>query len=105
MSQIVISEPDISAAVPHLKALPFSATASMPVEWSRKRFLDTLAATLKANPKAKGSLPVAPGVWAMVQPFGIDLVGTEFDQDERRQVWVLLRSLGTDPGRVETLVV
>lgn len=105
MSQIVISEPDIAAAVAHLRVLPFSATASMPVEWSRKRFLDTLTATLKANPKAKGALPIAPGVWALVQPFGVDLVGTAFDQDERRQVWVLLRSVGTDPGSVETLVV
>jgi hypothetical protein len=73
MSQIVISEPDIDAAVAHLRELPYSATASMPVERSRKRFLDTLAATLRANPNAKGALPVAPGVWALVQPFGVDL--------------------------------
>ena len=105
MSQIVISEPDIAAAVAHLRMLTFSATASMPGEWSRKQFLDTLAATLAANPKAKGVLPVAPGVWALVQPFGLDLAGTTFDQDERRQVLVLLRSVGTDPGRVETLDV
>ena len=105
MSQIVISEPDVVAAVAHLRVLPYSATASMPVEWSRKRFLDTLAATLKANPKANGTLQVAPGVWALVQPFGVDLAGTEFDRDERRQVWVLLRSVGTDPGRIETLAI
>jgi len=105
MSQIVISEPDITAAVAHLRMMPFSPTASMPVEWSRKRFLDTLTATLKANPNAKGTLPVAPGVWALVQPFGVDLVGPAFDQDVRRQVWVLLRSVGTDPDRVETLTV
>ena len=105
MSQIVISEPDIAAAVKHLRALPYSATASMPVEWSRKRFLDKLAATLKANPKAKGALPVAPGVWALVQPFGVDLAGAAYDQDERRQVWVLVRSVGTDPGHIETLAV
>ncbi len=58
------------AAVAHLRELPHSATASMPVEWSRKRFLDTLTATLRANPRRKGALPVAPGVWALVQPFG-----------------------------------
>jgi hypothetical protein len=63
------SEPDIEAAVAHLRELPCSATASMPVEWSRKRFLDTLAATLRANPKAKGALPVAPGVWELAQTF------------------------------------
>jgi len=40
---------------------------------------------LKANPKANGTLQVAPGVWALVQPFGVDLAGTEFDRDERRQ--------------------
>jgi hypothetical protein len=105
MSQIVISEPDIEAAVAHLRKMQYSATATMPVEWSRKRFLDTLAATLKANPKVKGALPVAPGVWALVQPFGVDLAGAAFDRDERRQVWVLLRAVGTDPGRVETITV
>ncbi|MGA4422873.1 hypothetical protein ACI2UY_22295 [Ralstonia nicotianae] len=104
MSQIVISEPDIEAAVAHLRGLPHSATATMPAEWSRKRFLDTLTATLRANPKAKGALPIAPGVWALVQPFGVDLAGS-FEPDERRQVWVLLRSVGTDPARIEALAV
>ena len=105
MPQIVISEPDIEAAVAHLRELPRSPRASMPVEWSRKRFLDTLTATLTANPKAKGALAVAPGVWAIVQPFGVDLAGSSFDGDERRQVWVLLRSAGTDPSRVEVLKI
>jgi hypothetical protein len=53
VSQIVISEPDIEAAIAHLRELPHSATASMPVEWSPKRFLDTLTATLRANPRAR----------------------------------------------------
>ncbi|MCO8402834.1 hypothetical protein ABEG10_38415 (plasmid) [Burkholderia cenocepacia] len=104
MTHFVISEPDTKAAVAHLRALPHSATASMPVEWSRKRFLDTLAATLRANPKAKGALAVGPGVWALVQPFGVDLAGT-CDNDERQQVWILIRSCGTDPNRIETLAV
>lgn len=104
MSEIVISEPDIEAAVAHLRELPHSATAATPSEWSRKRFLGTLTATLRANPKAKGTLPVAPGAWALVQPFGVDLAGS-LDMDERRQVWVLLRSVGTDPTRVEALAV
>ena len=105
MTQIVISEPDIAAAVAHLRALPHSATAAMPIEWSRKRFLDTLTATFKANPKAKGALAVAPGVWALLQPFGVDLAGTAFDRDHRRQVWVLIRSVGTDPASVEIMSV
>ena len=105
MSQIVISEPDIAAAVAHLRMLPFSATGSMPGEWSRKRFLDTLTAILRAAPKTKGVLPVAPGVWALAQPFGVDLAGTTFDLDERRQVLILIRAVGTDPGRVEEIAV
>lgn len=104
MSQIVISEPDIEAAVKHLREQPYSATATMPAEWSRKRFLDTLSATLRANPKAKGALPVAPGVWALVQPYGVDLAGS-LESDGRRQVWVLIRSVGTDPASVEVLAV
>lgn len=102
MSQILISEPDIEAAVAYLRELPQSATASTPVDWSRKRFLDTLTATVVANPKAKGALSVASGVWGIAQPFGVDLTGTSFDYDERRQVWILFRSLGRDrpePGR------
>jgi hypothetical protein len=104
MSQFVISEPDIEAAVAHLRELLYSASSSMPSQWSRKRFLDTLTATLRANPKVKGALSVAPGVWALVQPFGVDLAGS-LASDERRQVWVLLRSVGTDPARVEALAV
>ncbi|MDO5947867.1 hypothetical protein [Burkholderia cepacia] len=104
MTLFVISEPDIEAAVAHLRALPLSATASMPVEWSRKRFLDTVTATLRANPKAKGVLAVGPGIWLLVQPFGVDLAGT-FENDERRQVWILTRPYGTDPNRIETLAV
>lgn len=104
MSEIVISEPDIAAAVAHLRELPHSVSAQMPEEWSRKRFLDTLTATLRANPKAKGALPVAPGVWALMQPFGVDLAGS-LAPDDRRQVWVLLRAAGTDPARVEVLSV
>jgi hypothetical protein len=105
MSQIFMSEPDIKAAVAHLRALPYSATAAMPVEWSRKRFLDTLAATLRANPRTKGALPVAPGVWMLVQPFGVDLAGTPFDQGKRQQVWVLLHAVGTDPACAEAIAV
>ncbi|MFM0085023.1 hypothetical protein P0D72_40160 [Paraburkholderia sediminicola] len=105
MLRIVISEPDIEAAVAHLRRLPQSAAASMPIEWSRKRFLDTLTATLTANPKAKGALAVAPGVWALVQPFGVDLATSNFDRDERQQVWILLRAVGTDPRRMEVLGV
>lgn len=104
MSEIVISEPDIEAAIAHLRELPHSVSAKMPEEWSRKRFLDTLTATLRANPKAKGALPVAPGVWAIVQPFGVDLAGS-WASDDRRQVWVLLRAVGTDPARVEALSI
>lgn len=100
----VISEPDIEAAVAHLRALPHSATASMPVEWSRKRFLDTLTETLRANPKSKDALAVGPGIWALVKPYGVDLAGT-FENDERRQVWILIRPCGTDPNRIETLAV
>lgn len=53
MSQLVISEPDSEAAVAHLRELPRSATASIPVEWPRKRFQEKRRATLVANPKAK----------------------------------------------------
>lgn len=105
MPQNVVSEPDIEVSVAHLRGLPHSAPTSMPVEWSRKRFLDTLKATLTANPKAKVVLPVAPGVWAMVQPFGVNLAGSTVERDERRQVWVLIHSAGTDPDRVEPLAV
>jgi hypothetical protein len=105
MAQFVISEPDIEAAVAHLRALPLATSASMPREWSRKLFLDRLSATLQANPRAKGALPIAPGVWALLQPYGIDLAGSPAINDRQLQVWVLLRSVWTDPGRVVPLAV
>ncbi|MFM0265492.1 hypothetical protein [Paraburkholderia sediminicola] len=102
MVEIVISEPDLEAAVAHLRQLPRSVTAQMPLEWSRKRFLDTLKATLRVNPRAKGVLPVAPGVWALIQPYGVDLAGS-LDDTSRRQIWILLRSVGTDPAQLTIL--
>lgn len=72
-SEFVISESDIEAAVEHLR-LPYSITAQMPQEWSRKRFLDTLTSALRENPNPKHALPVDPCVWILIQPFGVDLV-------------------------------
>jgi hypothetical protein len=49
LSEIMISEPDIEAAVAHRCDRPHSVTATMPAEWSRRRFLDTLTATFRAK--------------------------------------------------------
>lgn len=98
--RIVISEPDIEAAVEHLRNLPFMPAA--PVAWDRKRFLDTLSA-LVGKAKCGDCIDVAPGVYAIVKPFGVDLARGPTAPDGRLQVWLCVRAWGTDPERMTSL--
>jgi hypothetical protein len=45
---------------------------------------------------------VAPGVFAIIKPFGIDLL-SHGEPDGRLQVWLLIRPCGTDPTRITRL--
>lgn len=98
--KIMISEPDIEAAVEHLRVLPFMPAA--PIAWDRKRLLDTLA-TLVGKAKCGECIDVAPGVAAIIKPFGVDLARGPSAPDGRLQVWLYVRAWGTDPERVTNL--
>jgi hypothetical protein len=45
---------------------------------------------------------VAPGVFAIIKLFGIDLL-SHGEPDGRLQVWLLIRPCGTDPTRITRL--
>lgn len=97
---LVICEPDIEAALEHLRALPYRP--QLPVSWDRKHLLSLLRETIGDKPKANECYGVAPGVFAIIKPFGVDLVSCG-EPDGRLQVWLLIRPCGTDPTRITML--
>lgn len=97
--EVVVSETDIEAALTHLKTLTYRA--SLPLSWDRQRLLNQLREAIGQRPKIDQCHGVAPGVFAIVKPFGVDLVSHE--PDERLQVWLLIRPCGTDPTRITGL--
>lgn len=97
---LVISETDVQGALDHLRRLPFQPAA--PAAWDRKRLIDQIAAET-AKAKIGDCFDVAPGVYAVVKPFGVDLLRGQGRFDGRLQVWLCVRSWGTDPERVTSL--
>lgn len=98
--QIVVTEPDIQAAVAHLRGLPFMPKA--PEIWDRKRFIDELMKAV-AHAKVGDCINVTTGVWAIIKPFGVDLSRQTSEADSRLQVWLCVRAWGTDPNHVTIL--
>jgi hypothetical protein len=98
--EVVVSETDIQVALDHLRILPHRP--SLPVSWDRQRFLHQLREAIGQRPKIDQCHDVAPGVFAIVKPFGIDLV-SRGEPDGRLQVWLLIRPCGTDPTRITKL--
>jgi hypothetical protein len=98
-SWIVISESDIEAALSHLRDLPHRNP--MPDPWDRQRLLNSLRKVLARQPHINNCMAVAPGVFAIVKPFGADLAAHA--PDARWQVWLLIRPWGTDRTRVTRL--
>jgi hypothetical protein len=97
LKQLVISETDIEAALNHLRNLPYSA--ALPEAWHRKRLLDQLREAIGKRPKLDQCYGVAPGVFAIIKPFGVDLA-SYYEPDERLQVWLLIRPCYTDLNRI-----
>jgi hypothetical protein len=98
--ELVVSETDIDAALAHLRTLPYRP--QIPMSWDRQHLLDLLREAIGSKPNIDECHDVAPGVYAIIKPFGIDLVSRN-EPDGRLQVWLLVRSAGTDPTRVTTL--
>ena len=98
--ELMVSDTDVEAALEHLRALPHRPT--LPVSWDRQRFLAQLREAIWPLPKVNQCYAVAPGVFAIVKPFGVDLAGLRA-HDGRLQVWLTVRSHGTDPNRITRL--
>ncbi|WP_341744675.1 hypothetical protein [Azonexus hydrophilus] len=99
---VVISEPDIDAALDHLRTLPYRPNPPRP--WDRQRLLAMLREAIGKSPKIGQVFDVAPGVFAIIKPFGVDLAGADaHDCATRLQVWLAIRHGGTDPKQVTKL--
>ena len=94
---LVVSEPDLDAALEHLRGLPYRN--SLPKAWDRQRLLGLIREAVGRRPKVGQLLDVAPGVYGVIQPFGIDLA-EDHDRDTRLQVWLAIRRGWTDPEHV-----
>lgn len=97
---LVISEPDIDLALEHLAKLPYREP--LPTAWDRKHLLNLIRDAIGKNPKVDEAFGVAPGVFAIIKPFGIDLAGRR-KPDGRLQIWLAVRDCGTNPDRVVEL--
>lgn len=97
---VVVSEPDLQAALEHLRSLPFRPSA--PESWDRKHVLDLIREAAGNAPKVDDCVQVGPGVYGIVKPFGVDLAGGPHAEG-RLQVWIAIRSAGTDPANVVEL--
>ncbi|ALS68365.1 hypothetical protein AT395_25130 (plasmid) [Pandoraea apista] len=98
---MVVSESDIDAALAHLSGLPFRARS--PVRWERQRLFQRIREVIGAERRVDRLYNIAPGVFAIVKPFGIDLAHPVAEPEERLQVWLAIRSVGTDPARISSL--
>ncbi|MBN3761228.1 hypothetical protein [Burkholderia sp. Ac-20365] len=99
-STIVVSEPDVQAALTHLRLLPFRENG--PVAWDRQYVIKLIREAAGSTPKVGDCLEIGPGVFGVVRPFGADLADGPYAQG-RLQVWIAVRSAGTDPSNVSEL--
>lgn len=98
--EVVVSETDIEAALTHLGALPYRTP--MPASWDRQHLLSQVREAIGRRPKIDQCQGVAPGVYAIVKPFGVDLASLG-EPDGRLQVWLLIRPCGTNPSKLTRL--
>jgi hypothetical protein len=99
-SKYTISEPDLQGALTHLRSLHFGP--NLPMSWDRKWLIDEVREKVGSHPKINDTFGVAPGVFATIKPFGVDLLGHS-DPEHRLQVWLSTRGWGTDPTQVVEL--
>lgn len=80
---LVITEPDIEGALEHLRGLPFRN--SLPESWDRQHLLNMIREAVGTSPQVGQSFDIAPGVFGVIKPFGVDLAGAS-GADGRLQV-------------------
>lgn len=98
--KIVVSEPDVQTVMNHLQNLGFKIDG-WPESWQRKHFIDWLAPLLR-QAEVGDCIAVAPGVWALIQPFASDLTDHTIDSTDL-QALLCIRSCGTDIAHVTVL--
>ena len=98
--ELVISEPDIIAALDHLQTLPYRTP--LPTSWDRLRLLNRVREAIGTCPERDKCYQVGSRLYAIIQPLGVDLLSDD-DDDGRVQVCLLIRPCVTDPTRVTTL--
>lgn len=95
--ELVISEPDIQAALTHLRSLMYRP--NMPITWDKKSLLMRIRDVVPHNVKVDACVQIGPGIYGIIKPFGIDLADYA-SADNRLQVWIAIRSGGTDPNNI-----
>jgi hypothetical protein len=101
---VYVSEPDLQAALNHLRALQFSAADSRPRAWDRQQLIVTLKGIVRDASflKLNVALPIGPGLLAVCKPLGCDLLRMP-RKPRGLQVWLYIRSVGTDPNELSKL--
>lgn len=100
--ELVISEPDIASALDHLQTLPYRM--QLPRRWDRQRLLNRVREAIGARPEREKCYQVGSRLYAIIRPFGVDLISDgQHDDDGRLQVCLLIRPCGSDPTKVTTL--
>ncbi|ABO92408.1 hypothetical protein ASA_P4G108 (plasmid) [Aeromonas salmonicida subsp. salmonicida A449] len=100
--ELVVSESDITAALAHLKTQPYRT--SLPKLWDRQRLLNRVREVVGPRPERDKCYQVGARLYAIIQPFAVDLISDgQYDDDGRLQVCLLIRPCGTDPTRVTIL--
>jgi hypothetical protein len=99
-ARFVITKPDILAAVSHLNSLPYSNP--LPKPWDQQHLINSIREALGQKTKVGDVIDIAPGVFGIIKPFGVDL-SRFMEHEGRLQVWIAIRSVGTDPEHVTQL--
>lgn len=92
---VVISEPDLEAALSHLNDMPYSGTKKMPVKWGIKQVQQWLVDEIPSGLSIGDSFDFGTGLWGHVVPLGYEFSG--YDNKERRlQIVISVRSVKTN---------
>lgn len=97
---VVVSEPDLLAALVHLRALPHQQNWPEPL--NRQHVVNLIRQAMPKTPKLDDGFCFGPGLYGIIKPFGVDLAGIA-DDERRLQVWVAIRHAATAPHQLTEL--
>ena len=88
---VLISESELDQAVSYLKNSPFSKASNDPVSWTKQRLVNQIRDAIGDNPKADDFHNIAPGVFILVNYFGVDFALAN-EKEVKFQIWLLIRA-------------